>query len=374
VKNILAQTRTRSAPAATFAALAALFFSTALAVARADDLPPPLTLNIPVPANLATPAWLGHPVEPDTDTLSTLELPITPPSATAALLVTVYFTETDNGFLRVNWIPNAGVPMALASNFYEGVSMANSRSLLIPPSTLGAGGTLVLQGTAAALGVQRVEFEWLESRQDLVAPNTGAMLVTNSGGTTVTADSVNGQPETAGTGTWNGEIVSVPVTSDPERIEQGVEFTVQLDNVPVTARLALKESGLSLSQHIVVWVNEARAGTLTPAVPGLGDAGYFTSATGSTTFVGWRNGSFFVPVSMLKQGENTLQFSPEADNAPAPAATPDTSSPLAIKDLVMQMNYTPPAQPAPAELPPLHLSVAPELSPATNATSTTTSP
>ncbi len=176
-------------------------------------MPPALTINVPVAPNLATPAWLGHPVMPN-DTLVTLDLPITPPDADAALLVTVYFTETDNGFLRINWNPEAGGPVALASNFYENIGMANSRSLLIPPSTLGAGGTLVLQGTPVGLGIQRIELEWLQSRQDLVAPNTSAMLVTNADGKTVPAETVNGQPAAASTGTWDGDIVTVPITTE----------------------------------------------------------------------------------------------------------------------------------------------------------------
>ena len=77
----------------------AVFFSTALTFLRADELPGPLTLDIPVPVNLATPAWLGHPSMPN-DTLQTLALPIAPPTPDAALLITVYFTERDNGFLR----------------------------------------------------------------------------------------------------------------------------------------------------------------------------------------------------------------------------------------------------------------------------------
>jgi hypothetical protein len=245
---------------------------------------------------------------------------------------------------------------------------------LIPPSTLGAGGTLVLQSNGTSLGIQRIEFEWLESRQDLVSPKTSAMLVTTADGATVPADSVNGQPATASTSTWNGQIVSVPVTTDPERIEQGVEFNVQLDNVPTTARLVLKESGLPLSQHVVVWINETRAGTLTPAVPGLGDAGFFTDTSGATKYVGWRNGTFYVPVSMLKQGVNTLQFSAEDDITGTAPADPNAASALAVKDVALQMNFTPPPQPAPVQLPVLHLSAEPELAPTADSTSTTTSP
>jgi hypothetical protein len=361
--------------AATFVAGSAVFFSASLAFLRADDLPGPLTLDVPVPANLATPAWLGHPVTP-VDTLATLDLPITPPDADAALLVTVYFTETDNSFLRINWNPDSGTPVALASNFYEGVGMANSRSLLIPPSTLGAGGTLVLQGPENGLGVQRIEFEWLESRQDLVSPQTSAMLVTTAAGTTTPAENLNGQPETTGTGTWQGDIVTVPISTEAARVEQGVEFAVQLDKVPTTARLVLKETGLPLTQHLVVWINEARAGTITPVVPGLNDAGFFTNPSSATSYVGWRNGSFYIPVSMLKAGDNSVQFSTE-DEVPPPhpnLPTGPTNDPLAVKDVALQMNYAPPPEPAPVELPVLHLSAEPSVTPVTDTTSTTISP
>ena len=354
--------RTRSAPAANLAAWMAVFFSASLAFLHADELPGPLTLNIPVAMNLATPAWLGHPVIPN-DTLQSVALPITPPNAHAALLMTVYFTESDDGFLRINWTPNGGgAPVALASNFYEGVGMATSRSLLIPPSTLGTGGTLMLQGTAVALGVQRVEFEWLESRQDLVSQKAGAMLMTTADGTTIPAESANGQPAAAPTGTWEGDIVTVPITTDPQRIETGVEFPVDLDKVPTTARLVLKETGLPLTQHLVVWINQARAGTITPVVPGLGDAGFFTTTASSTSYVGWRNGSFYVPVSFLRQGENTLQISAEQEvpGANGVLLAADDAA-LAVKDVAFQLNYDASLASKTIELPVLHLSAEPAL-------------
>jgi hypothetical protein len=365
----------RSAPAAILAACAAVFFSTALFSARALDLPPPLTLDVPIPANLATPAWLGHPDSPPNETLATLELPITPPDPTAALLVTVYFQESDSGFLRVNWKSDQGSEV-LADNFYENIGMANQRSLLIPPSTLGAEGTLIFQGDAASLGIQRITFEWLESRQDLVSPKVSAMLVTASSGKTVPAESVNGQTETAPAGAWEGDVVTVPVASDPVRIEQGVEFSVDLDKVPTTARVALKETGLALSQHLVVWINQQRAGTVTPAVPGLNDAGFFTDTTSATTYVGWRDGSFYVPVSMLKDGVNTIQFSSEDEVASATSAAAEANSttPLALKAVALQLNYAAPPPTATSELPVLHLSGMATPLPLDNAGSPLTSP
>ncbi len=355
MKHLLAKIRTRSAPAANLAACAVIFFWAAICSARADDLPPPLTLNVPIAANLATPAWMGHPTTP-ADTLATLDVPITPPDATAALLVTVYFQESETGFLRLVWQNGAG-SVSLADNFYENIGMANQRSLLIPPSTLGTDGTLIFQGSAAALGITRIKFEWLESRQDLVSPKVSAMLVTPSEGTTVAAESVNGQPAAAQAAAWEGDVVTVPINTDPVRVEQGVEFSVDLDKVPTTARVALKETGLALSQHLVVWINEQRAGTMTPAVPGLNDAGFFTDTASATSYVGWRDGTFYVPVALLKDGVNTIQFSTEDDLAAgATAAATTSTTPLALKSVALQLNYAAAPLPPQPELPVLHLS------------------
>jgi hypothetical protein len=113
-----------------------------------------------------------------------------------------------------------------------------------------------------------------------------------------------------------------------------------------------------LSQHLVVWINEQRAGTLTPAVPGLTDSGFFTDATSTTTYVGWRDGSFYVPVSLLKDGVNTIQFSAEDEVPAAAGATADANSatPLALKGIALQLNYQAPPSPPVVELPVLHLS------------------
>ncbi len=341
--------RTPFAPVARFATWAVVFFSAALATARAVELPAAITLNVPIPANLATPAWLGHPVTA-ADALADIELPISSPNTDAALLLTVSFTETDGGFLRVIWKSDQGSAV-LADNLYENVAMANQRSLLIPPSTLGAGGTLVLQSSSGDLGVQRIKLEWLESRQDLVSPKTSAMLVTPAIGPTVPAESINGQPSTEQPGAWEGDIVTVALATEPVRIEQGVEFSVDLDKVPTTARVALKEAGLPLGQHLVIWVNEQRAGEVTPTVPALGDTGYFTDSGSHTNYVGWRDGTFYVPTTLLRSGVNTIQFAPENELVGAPAV--DSSVPLAVKAFSLQLNYQPPPEP---ELPVLHLS------------------
>jgi len=320
-------------------------------------LPAPVTLDLPIPANKALPTWLGQPTAPATN-FATLELPIFAPDPTASLLVTVYFQEKQGGFMRIMWAGTQGAQV-LSDNFYEGIGMANQRSLVISPATLIGDGTLTFQCGDSALGIQRIKLEWLTTRDGLVSPQVQDLLVTPAIGPTEPALTLSGLPVPAQPGAWQNQLVTVPMTDDAERIEQGVDFSIDLDQPPGAARLALKETGLPLGKHLIVWINEQRAGTITPAVPDLLDGGYLadakatnTTATTTTTYVGWRDGSIYLPVSLLKAGINTIQFSAEEDTnltgatAPPPAAD---DAPLSIKDVVMQLDYT--ATPLPATAP-----------------------
>jgi len=80
----------------------------------------------------------------------------------------------------------------------------------------------------------------------------------------------------------------------------------------------------------------------------LADAGLFADGSGSSQYVGWRDGSFYVPVSLLKAGVNTVQFSDEDDasaaGAPTSPATTGSEPPLALKDIFLQLNYQAPQE------------------------------
>jgi len=196
-----------------------------------------------------------------------------------------------------------------------------------------------------ALGIQRIKLEWLEAKNDLGSAQVHDVLVTPETGPTQPAQNLNGQPKPSDPAAWKDQVVTVPITELPQRIEQGVEFSVQLDNVPSSGRLVLKEAGLSLSKHLIVWINQKNVGTVTPVVPDLSDAGYLTDDV--DTYVGWREGSFYVPVTFLKVGANTVQFSSEDNVPPTQTAASDlaTTPPLAVKNVAFQLNYlTPPLQ------------------------------
>jgi len=312
-----------------------------LTPARAVDGPSSLVLDAPFSADQATPAWLGHPAKPDT-IFARLDLPITPPDKTSSLLVTVYFHEKEGGFLRISWQDIQSSEL-LSDNFYEGIGMSNQRSLLISPEVLQEDGILGFQSGDTALGIDRIKLEWLENKPGLVSPLIQDMLVTPSSGSTQPVQNFDGQPKLADEAAWHDEFVVVPITEMPQRIEEGVEYSVQLDSAPKAGRLALKEAGLPWGQHLVVWINQQRAGTISPAVPDLADGGFL--ATAPDSYEGWRDGTFYVPVSLLKAGVNTLQFSGEQEG-PATQPVPDPTDadavkPLAVKDVVLTLCYPP---------------------------------
>ena len=324
------------------------------------------TLDFPFGANVATPAWLGQPQTPPGQ-FSSLILPINTSTAGASLLVTVSFQEKAGGFLRISWqgsttLPSesgatlpgpgeAGQSAVLSANFYEGIAMSNQRSLLVSAETIKQPGELIFQSGDTALNISRIKLEWLQTANGLSSPSSTDLLVTPASGKTQLAVELQGQPAMAESPMWNGHVVDVPITDIPLRIEQGVDFTVQMGTHPVTARLAMKEAGLAWGQHLVVWINNQRAGIIDPAVPKLDDSGYSTDP--SAPYVGWREGTFYVPTGSLVAGSNTIQFSAEPDGT-STSATDSTLAvaPLAVKDLLLQLDYRNggTTQPAPAAI------------------------
>jgi hypothetical protein len=335
VKRTLKKMR-RNRPAKIAGGASALLLSI-VSILRAD-VPNAVTMDLPLPADAVMPSWIGHPETP-ASTFATLDLPILTPSSTnASLLVTVYFKEKPGGFLRIVWKGTQGAQI-LSDNFYEDIGMSNQRSLLISSSQLVGDGTLSFQCGDATLGIQRIKLEWLQPKDALVSPDVMGEIVAPAVGTPQTALAFNGAKSSAQSGAWQDDVVSVPLTDVPARIEQGVEFSVDLDKVPGLARLALKETGLPMGQRLVVWINEKRAGTITPAVPDLLDDGFTTDAADSSDYVGWRDGSFYVPVALLKNGVNTVQFSQEDDGSSSLLKATAGDNPLALKSIVMQLDY-----------------------------------
>jgi hypothetical protein len=343
-----------------------LLWALLVPVLNAQETVDAYMLDFPLGANVATPAWLGQPQTPSGQ-FASLILPISPPTAGASLLVTVFFQEKAGGFLRISWqgsdtspsesggtLPGpgeAGQSAVLSANLYEGIAMSNQRSLLVSADTMKQPGELIFQCGDSALNISRVKLEWLQTASGLSSPSITDVLVTPASGKTQLGADLQGQPATAESPIWNGHIVDVPITDIPLRIEQGVDFTVQMGKPPATARLSMKEAGLAWGQHLVVWINNQRAGVVYPAVPELNDPGYSTDP--SAPYVGWREGTFYVPTNSLPAGGNTIQFSAEPDDTSA-SVTDSTiaAAPLAVKDVLLQLDYRTDSttQPAPSAI------------------------
>jgi hypothetical protein len=170
---------------------------------RASDLPAPVTLDFPIPANQATAELAGASRNP-ADDFATLDLPILTPDTNASLLVTVYFQEKQDGFMRISWQGTQGAQV-LSDNFYENIGMANQRSLLISPATLIGDGILTFQCGDSTLGIQRIKLEWLENKDGLVSPEVQDLLVTPATGPTQLAQSLNGQANPTEPGAWEDQ-------------------------------------------------------------------------------------------------------------------------------------------------------------------------
>jgi hypothetical protein len=316
-----------------------------MALADAPPVPSSFTLDLPLSANIATPAWLGQP-EVLTDP-NTIELPITPSSAKFPLLVTLFFNDQD-GPIRLIWKDAYGNETLLANNFCEGTGVANQRGLLIDPALIKTGGTLEIEGVAEGVQpVTRLNLQWLVRGKDLISPKETQVLVSPDHLMLTNVENLETEKDTAPEINWDKQVVVANLVDSPQHIEQPTEFSVGLNSVPTLARLQLKENGLPLGQHFVLWVNQEKAGVITPVVPELNDLGYFnTQAGGTPTYVGWRTATFMLPTGLLKTGANALQFSPENDDGtPALSATP-----LVIRDVTIQLLY-PEAAPAPPPSP-----------------------
>jgi hypothetical protein len=346
----------------------------AMASLHAADLPVAATIDLPLTPDQALPAWLGQP-QMEATNFATLDVPILTPDATASLLVTVYFQEKQAGFMRLSWKGTQGAVL-LADNFYENIGMANQRSLLVPAGTLMGDGTLTFQCGDSALGIQRIKLEWLQNKNGLVSSQVQDVMVTPSSGVTVPSQTLTGEAAPVEPAAWKDHLITVPLSDGPVRIEEGVEFSIDLDGVPGSARLALKEAGLPLGKHLAVWVNQQRAGTITPGVPDLTDGGFLAGANNLPNYIGWRDGSFFVPITFFKAGVNTLELIDE-DDAVLPgdaASTATVEVPIAVKDIALQLQYQPPAQPSSSPQPQLLVTplepIPPDSSPVTPSEST----
>lgn len=304
---------------------------TAVGVAAAADIPSWTYLG---PNSTSQPAWIqlvAAPASSD-ETLPTLAFDVSPPLAGLEVLVTITFSESEGGFLRLLWTSQDGQPIALSENFQEGIGMANRRSILIPKELLQSPGRLTIMSDSADLKVAAVRWDWLQPQTFSVAsgPAQRWRLIDATGhGRSYTA--ISGDPPGPSPDQVQNDIITAPILQKPERIEIPTEFSASLTTLPSLARLDGYLTGVPLGVPVRIWINGQDAGYLSIIVPDLADPGYQASATGSASYIGWRHATAWIDTTRLIVGENKIQFEPLWND--------QGIRPIALKELCLQLNY-----------------------------------
>lgn len=275
------------------------------------------------------PAWFqAKPAEPGM--LGRAAFGVLPAAEGRDCLVTVCFRESEGGFLRILWEGQDGEAVTLSENFYEGIGLANKRSLLLSRALVGEGGALVFQSGSQDLGLDKLKLEWLHSVPVQVVEGEGVRVL-EEGGKGLSADELHGDAPFPEEDLWRGEIVTAPLLEKPERIEEGTVFACVLEKAPEQALLEVEVAGLPVDQALRVWVNGTQAGILVPEVPVLEDPGYNRDAAGSVSYAGWRKGRLLLNTEGLRADDNEFQFGPAEKDGALP--------PIAVKNLKLQLRY-----------------------------------
>lgn len=331
----------------TFVVRASISYVQDLPFQPSDTLPSWLQVNAPDLAANSDPSGFAS-----------NEFIITAPPGTGDLAVTLFFTEIDGGSLRVFWQgngQNASQAVTLCDNLYEGVAMPNQRTLLIPKSIIGTGGTLTIQASSPDADISRIEWTWVTMVSVASTDPEGAPALLRTGNQLLRAEEITGDPPAPASDRIQSKTIAAIIRQEPIRIEGGVDFTATLVAVPSLGRLDVKLLGVPLDRNVTFWVNGVLVNQVSLEAPNLADAGYqwMPGASGKgdlkAVYVGWRKGTALIPGSALVEGENHFQFL-WAESTDSAADSPT----LALKDFILQLSYdvpTPTTEPAPPVIP-----------------------
>lgn len=267
-----------------------------------------ITIDFPIRDPLSLPAKLsGQPqVVAAPDGAGYIRFPLVPSSVGESGFVTIVFRENGANSLGAFWVDSqSSTQTTLAGNLAEGITGLNQRTLQIPAARMEGGGTLVLAGAPG--DIERVRF-------DRVAASPVYVVTDQAPVSLIVADRLQSDPDLSGAiasglpDTWLGRVLDAPLQEVPASLDKGaVEFSVPIGSEVSQVLLRAKFLGLPLNESVTVWLNGQVAGKLQPMAPPLTDVGYVTDAQGLVTYAGWRTGSIFLPASLLKQGDNSIQ-------------------------------------------------------------------
>ena len=242
-------------------ALTLLLFVTSFCLLQADDAERSFTFDFGTTGPRQTlPSWMtGQPVASPA-AHATISFPIAPPPGDSDLAVTLYFTETNGGFLRVYWAGAQNSEM-LSDNLYEGIGMPNQRTLLIKRSTLSSAGTLNIQSSEPSLNITRIHWEWVDPATVPLAGAAKQTALVDAAGIAQPDAEVNGAPVLPKPDQVGDTVVTAALIEKPERIEGGVDFVATLQQAPQYARLEVQMAGVPVGKTVKLWMLARRQAT-----------------------------------------------------------------------------------------------------------------
>ncbi len=294
------------------------------------------TLYLPLPENRALPVWMAEPIITGSETVSGVEIPITPPRGGGHLAATFFFMDTGSGFLRVLW-KGIDSEATVAPNLLEGLGTLHQRTVLIDAALLASPGRLIVQSSHAETDVSAIRFEWVDEQVVRMtrASERPALLRDDQ---QLSETEVRGLPDPPASDRWEDWIVTAPLTEKVEAIEGGAVFLCELSAQPAQVRLAVKIAGLRPDTSLAVVINGGDPVPVSVQLPDLADLGHARDEDGRWFYAGWREATALLPTTRFPAGENFLRF--------VWAADAQGTEPVSVKDFRLQLRYIPPEEPA----------------------------
>ncbi len=310
------------------------FFSSSSAYAYPQEA----TIRAPFESNASLPNWISILPIPESDAQNFAQFQINSPRAnnTQSLVITVFYRDRENAFLKANWETDANQSFLLIDNFFEGTGVPNQRTLLVSNQVITNTNTLIFETNDNINAIVKIHFQWVDTETIHVIPNDHPSMpklsLVDADNKTYTEQYLSGEPPQPSMDYWQGRIINAAIIEYMARIDEGVRFYVTLEKSPIHARLHTKIIGPALLDRIGVWINDRYAGILSIEVPSLATSGIFERPNKQAYFAGWRSGAIYIDPKLLQAGENSILFEIRRRD-------PRDIFPINIRDFYLQLAY-----------------------------------
>lgn len=256
------------------------------------------------------PSWAGPVSTQRGVQMATWRIQIRPPGGDSKLAFTVVFREPADGFARVIW-QGPGRAVTLCGNLFEKAASLHQRTLLIERSSLGGAGQLIVESTGEESVVERVELSWVEPLVLAAGWAAPSGLYLTPGGKVLPGDEMHGGGRHRPMDEDKGRVMDAVLDEGPIKIDgqSPVRFIAPIAGSPAYGRLEAQVAGLAPGEEPWLWVNGQALAAVAVELPGLDDPGFRQGALGqSLRYGGWRTVLAYVPVGLLRKGENQVDW------------------------------------------------------------------